>query len=124
MWLPGQMYRLDYQMSPNCSGAGAQWGVYRIRLGAQSTTGSLVGQHYAQYPAGFADFGKSEWGHLWLFNAGSVAVSSKLSLTADFDVGVGSLGIYGGDSDAPTFIVCTHVGAVADSLFNVGFQVG
>jgi hypothetical protein len=124
VWLPGQFYRVDYQMSPNCSGTGAQWGVYRVRLGAQTTSGTLLSQHYGQYPAGFGTNGKSEWGHFWLYNAGSVSVSSKLSLTADFDVGVGSLGIYGGDSNAPTFIVCTHVGAVGDQLTNVGIQIG
>ena len=102
--IPNQkLWAVTVQMLPSSTDNGANFGLIKVRKGSASVVGTVLGNCYIQYPAGFGNFGRSQ---TWVFlikNTSGSTVTTKLSLTIQLTAGV-QLNLYGGDATSPMFI--------------------
>jgi ribosomal protein S19 len=111
MVLPSnRLFRIEAEIAPNVNDANANWGTFRIRQGQATTTGTVLGVFYVQYPAGFSGLGFSNKQVTYVKNILSSTIKTRLSLTVTRVVGAGTFSIYGGDSFAPTYITVQDIG--------------
>lgn len=114
-FLAGRLYAIKVQFNPNWSGSGLGWGHFKIRKGAASTSGTILGAAYIDVAAGFADNGHSHFETFFIKNTSGSTVSTKLSMTVDHLGGTGNMSVYGGEAAGPTYILPRDAGAVADN---------
>jgi hypothetical protein len=110
----GRIFRADVELFPQYNDNGIGWATFKIRQGQQTTGGQVLGQFYVQYPAGFANIGASNKQYCYFKNPHIASVTSRLSLTVQLQVGVGTFGIYGGDSVSVLTLVVQDIGAIVD----------
>jgi len=110
---PGQIYALQYAFNPISSGATNLYGVFRVRMGAASTSGTVLTDSAVFVNTGGLAINIDRVGYIK--NTTTSVISTYLSLSVQNATGADFLRIWGAGSTSPTHVTALHVGSIIEN---------